>query len=149
MDIGMIVIVVADGVAVVSRCEDSPDGERYVPAHNAMDLAARAAETLTGRGIDLTENGVHLCTDQLQAAAEFPPLRLPDDAAPFRYARETLYPTLSQNEAWPHIHEDMKVRRFLVYRTGIGQEIRTFVSRSEVDALASARASEAAVPGGR
>lgn len=147
MDIGMIVIHLAGGVATVSRCEDAPSGVRLVAALNAPALADQAAQVLLDQKVGLSEDGVYLCTDELQAAADFPPLVLPADAITFGEARKILYPEVSPNTAWQRVHRDMKARRFRVYRVGIGQGIRTYVSRSEIEALAEARAAEGVTAG--
>jgi len=92
MDIGTIVIHLTCGRPVVSRCEDAPTGLHLLPAANAAELAAQATLVLQALGVSRDQDGLYLCSDQLQAAAVFPPLHLPDDAMTYGAARQLLYP---------------------------------------------------------
>lgn len=140
MDIGMIVVQLKEGVALVSRYEAGAEGATLVPAHNAADLTAAAAEVLARQQIALHGEGIYLCTDELQAAATFPPLEQPEDICSLREAERLLYPNATSGLAWEQLHEDMRARRIRTYRVGIGQNMRAFASRADVEALARARA---------
>jgi len=140
MDIGMIVIHLAVGTPVVSRCEQAPTGTRLIAATNAAALAQAAQKVLHGQGVALHEDGIYLCSDQLQALAEFPPLVLPADAISFGDARAILYPDASYNTGWQRVHRDVEAGRLHVYRVGIGQSTRQYVSRADVQKLADRRA---------
>ena len=104
MDIGMIVIQVKDGTALVVRCEEDGAGTRLVPASNTSEIADQAARAVAewfDRTLD--EDGLYLCTDQLQAAAEFSPLPLPTDTITMREAGMLLASNTSQQERWERI----------------------------------------------
>ena len=139
MDIGMIVIHLVGGRAIVSRCEDSPDGLRLIAALNVDDFMAEAAAALIEDSVELDADGIYLCPDQIQAEAQFPPLALPDDVMSYGEARAMLYPDVSVNAGWEQIHADVKARRLRVYRIGVGQSIRRYAVRQEVLALLQSR----------
>ncbi|HMQ30835.1 MAG TPA: hypothetical protein PKD53_08905 [Chloroflexaceae bacterium] len=139
MDIGLIVIQHKEGVAVVSRYEAGAEGATLVLAHNAADLTAAAAEVLARQQIALQGESIYLCTDELQAAATFPPLKQPEDICSLREAERLLYPNATSGLAWEQL-EDMRARRICTYRVGIGQNMRAFASRADVEARARARA---------
>lgn len=136
MDIGMIVIQVRNGVAIVARCETDREGDRLIPASNAEQLANTAARFVVGLGGTLDKDGIYLCSDELQAAAVFAPLELPDDAIPYHAARALLYPDVSPNDAWRLAHEHQKAGRIRVYRVGVATEMRQYVSRAAIVQLA-------------
>lgn len=142
MDIGMIVIHLAGGGAVVCRCEKERAGMRLTPAANAAELAAQAALALADQGVTLDEAGLYLCPDDLQLAAQLPPLTLPADSITFGAARALLYPEASSNTGWQRVHRDVKAGRLRVWRVGIGQDTRQYVSRAEVLGLVERRAAE-------
>lgn len=132
MDIGMIVIHFTGGRPVVSRCEDAPGGTALVPALNAGDLEAHAMRVMHGHGAPLDQDGVYLCTDDLQAAAQFTPLTLPNDAMTFREARQLLYPDVTSNTGWQRVNRDVKAKKLRVWRVGTGPDVRQYLSRAEV-----------------
>lgn len=141
MDIGMIVIHVQDGIAQVARCEEDGAGTRLVPAANAADLADQAARAVAGwfnRTLD--QDGLYLCTDQLQAAAEFPPLPLPTDTITMREAGMLLAPHTSQQERWKQISALRKAATVRIYRVGTGPEVKQYVSRAAVTQFAAQQA---------
>jgi hypothetical protein len=141
MDIGMIVIQVANGTPIVVRCEAGDDGTRPVPAVNAQELVEQAAGCLQAQGVMLDVDGFYLCSDELQSAAHFEPLPLPDDARPYHTARSFLYPDVSPNDAWKLLHEDRKAGRLTVYRIGVGINTRQYVSEAELVRLMEHRKS--------
>jgi hypothetical protein len=145
MDFGMVVIHVTGGRPVVSRCEAAPGGFALVPATNAVELEAQAAQVLAGHGAGLDQDGVYLCTDQLQAAAAFGPFILPADAITYGAARQVLYPEASPNTGWQRVNRDVKAGKLRVWRVGIAQETRQYVSRAEVLALLAERGASAVV----
>lgn len=139
MDIGMVVIHLVGGKAIVSRCDQAPGGLQLVPAGNADTLMAAAAAALVEDGVEMDADGIYLCPDQIQVEAQFPSLVLPADAISYGDARAILYPDVSYNTGWQRIHRDVKARTLRVYRVGIGPSIRRCVSRAEVLALAERR----------
>lgn len=137
MDIGMIAIQVKDGAALVVRCEVDADGsERLTLASNAAQLAEQAARVVAGHGASLDRDGLYLCTDELQAAAQFPPLALPNDAISLREASVLLLPEGTQDERWKRLSALRKARGLRLYRIGIAEGIRLCVSRGDVQRLA-------------
>lgn len=145
MDYGMIVIHVAGGRAIIARCEDVPGGTALVPATNAAELEHQAALVMKDHGAPLSQDGVYLCSNQLQATAEFGPFVLPADAIGFGAARQLLYPDATPNTGWQRINRDVKAGRLRVWRIGIAQETRRYVSRVEVTKLLDERDATAAV----
>lgn len=143
MDFGMIVIHVTGGRPVVSRCEAVPGGVALVSATNAAALEDQAAQVIAGHGASLDQDGVYLCTDQLQAAAQFGPFVLPADAITYGAARQLLYPEASPNTGWQRVNRDVKAGKLRVWRVGIAQETRQYVSRSEVRKLLEERGASA------
>lgn len=143
MDFGMVVIHVTGGRPVVSRCEEVPGGIALVPAANAGELEAEAARVIAGHRATLTQDGVYLCTDQLQAAAQFGPFVLPADAITYGTARQLLYPEASANTGWQRVNRDVKAGKLRVWRVGIAQETRQYVSRTEVLKLLEERGASA------
>lgn len=139
MDIGMIIIHVTGGKPVVSRCEEAPGGMALAPALNAADLEAQAMRVMQGHGATLDQDGVYLCTDQLQAAAQFGPLTLPADAITYAEARQLLYPDVSPNTGWQRVNRDAKAKKLRVWRVGFGQHTRQYLSRAEVVRLLEER----------
>lgn len=139
MDIGIVVIHVTGGRPVVSRCEEAPSGLRLVPAANAADLEAQAAALLHELQAPLDEDGIYVCTNELQAAAQFGPLVLPADAITFGQARALLYPDASVNTGWQRVRRDAKAGTLRLWRIGIGQESRYYLSRAEVLRLVEER----------
>lgn len=141
MDIGMILIQVQDGMAQVVRCEEEGAGTRLVPASNAADLADQAARAVAewfDRTLD--QDGLYLCTDDLQAAAEFSPLPLPTDTITMREAGMLLAPHTSQQERWKQISALRKAATIRIYRVGTGPEVKQYVSRAAVAQFATGRA---------
>ena len=59
-------------------------------------------------------------------------------------ARQQIAPGRDPNATlglvWEQFHEDMRARRIRTYRVGIGQNMRPFASRVDVEDLARARA---------
>lgn len=145
MDIGMIVIHFTGGRPIVSRCEEAPGGMTLVPALNAADLEAQAMRVMQGHGAPLDQDGVYLCTDQLQAAARFGPLTLPADAITYGTARQLLYPDASPNTGWQKVNRDVKAKKLRVWRVGIGQDTKQYLSRAEVLRLLEERTTPATV----
>jgi hypothetical protein len=143
MDFGMIVIHVAGRRPVVARCEAVPGGTALVPAANAAALEDQAAQVLAGHGASLEQDGVYLCTDQLQAAAAFGPFVLPADAITYGAAQQLLYPDASPNTGWQRVNRDVKAGKLRVWRVGIAQETRQYVSRAEVMKLFEERGTSA------
>jgi len=135
IDIGMIVIQVKGGSAIVTRCEFDGDQVQLVPAANAGQLAERAARVVAAQDGTLDEDGCSLCSDELQEAAVFPPLVLPNDAIPYHEARALRYPDVSANDGWRLLHDDQRVDRLRVYRTGVGIATRRFISRATIEGL--------------
>lgn len=140
MDIGMILIQVKDGTAQVVRCEEDGEGKQLVPATNAVELADWAARVVAGFDATLAQDGVYLCTDDLQAAAQFPPLALPADAISLGEAGRLLFPDASQNERWQRLQAMQKARASRVYRVGIAFASRQYVSRGAAMQLAARQA---------
>ena len=132
MDIGMIAIQLGGGVARVVRCEHVGGEVQAVPARNTAALTQAARQALTAQGIALDVDGYYLCPDNLQAAAQFPPLPLPDDAITLGAACRLLYPDVAPNEAWRHFNAQRAHGTLTVYRMGVAQETRQYVSRAEV-----------------
>lgn len=131
MDIGMILIQVQGGTALVVRCEEDGEGGRLLPAANAAELADEAARAVAAWfNATLAGDGLYLCTDQLQAAAQFPPLTLPDDAITLGEAGRLLYPEAPQKERWNRVHEIRTAKTLRIYRVGIAFEMKQYVSRS-------------------
>ena len=144
MDIGTIAIHLANGTPLVSRCEEAPNGVRFVPAMNATQLIDEARRVLAAQGVDLSEDGLYLCPNHLIEAAQFPPLSLPADAITFGTARTILYPDASSNTGWQRVRRDVEAGRLRVYRVGSGLDTTRYVSRAEVMQLAQERATVAA-----
>lgn len=140
MDIGMILIQVKDGVAQVVRCEEDGTGTRLVPASNESEIAGEIARVLSIRGITLDQDGLYLCTDQLQAAAEFSPLPLPTDTITMREAGMLLAPHTSQQERWKQISALREAATVRIYRVGTGPEVKQYVSRAAVMQFAAQQA---------
>lgn len=136
IDIGMIVIQVKDGSAIVAHCEASGDQVQLVPAANVEHLAERAAGVVLAQDGTLDKGGCYLCSDALQEVAVFPPLVLPDDAIPYHEARTLRYPDVSANDGWRLLHDDQRADRLRVYRTGVGITTRRFISRGAIEGLA-------------
>lgn len=131
MDIGMILIQVKDGIALVVRCEKDGDSQRLAPAANAAELAHQVAQAIAGWfNATLDQDGLYLCPDDLQAAAQFPMLSLPTDAIPLSEAGRLLAPDASQNERWEYTHALRKTGALRVYCIGTGKEIKQYVSRA-------------------
>ncbi len=139
MDIGIVVIHVTGGKALVSRCEEAPNGVRLVPAANAADLEPQAATFMQGLNVSFDQDGIYVCSDALQAAAQFAPLTLPADAITYGQARQLLYPDVSVNTGWQRVRRDAKAGKLRVWRTGIGHESRYYLSRAEVLKLVEER----------
>jgi hypothetical protein len=137
MDIGMILIQVKDGTAQVVRCEEDGASTRLVPAANAAELADWAARVVASFGATLDLDGRYLCTDDFQAAAQFSPLALPDDAISLGEAGRLLAPNASQQERWERLQRLQKARALRVYRVGIAFESRQYVSRAVAVQLAA------------
>lgn len=141
MDIGMIVIHVQDGIAQVARCEEDGAGTRLVPAANAADLADQAARAVADWfNATLEQESVYLCTDDLQAAAEFSPLPLPSDTITMREAGMLLAPHTSQQERWEQMSALRKAATIRIYRVGTGPEVKQYVSRAAVTQFAAQQA---------
>lgn len=132
MDFGMIVIHLADGRPIVSRCEEVPGGVALVPAANAPDLEAQAMLVLRDLQADFSRDGMYLCTNELQAAAQFGPFVLPADAITYGAARQLLYPGTTSNTGWQKVNRDVKAGKLRVWRVGVGQDTRQYLSRAEV-----------------
>lgn len=140
MDIGMIVIQVKDGTALVVRCEEESTGTRLVPAANAAELADQATRVVAGCfHATLDQDGVYLCTDELQAAAVFPPLPLPADAITMREAGLLLAPNASPQERWARLSTLRNATTLRIYRLGIAHEIKQYVSRSAAEQFVASR----------
>jgi hypothetical protein len=137
MDIGMILIQVQNGMAQVVRCEEDGAGTRLVPASNTPEIAGEIARVLGIRGITLAMEGLYLCTDQLQAAAEFSPLPLPTDTITMREAGMLLAPHTSQQERWERISALREAATIRIYRVGTGPEVKQYVSRAAVAQFAA------------
>ena len=144
MDIGTIALHVADGTPRVVRCEAAPQGLRLVLALNTALLTEQAQQALAAQGIAGDEDGLYLCPDELQAAAQFPALALPADAITYGTARTILYPDVSTNTGWQRVRRDVEAGHLRVYRVGIGQEMRRYVSRAEVMQRAEAQTAQTA-----
>lgn len=141
MDIGMILIQVKDGTALVVRCEEDGESKRLAPATNAADLADEAARAVASWfNATLEQDGLYLCTDDLQAAAQFPPLPLPDDTITMREAGMVLAPDASQQERWERLGALRKAATIRIYRVGTGPEIKQYVSRAAVTQFAAQQA---------
>src|SRR5262245_21629962 len=145
MDIGTIVIHLSQGTPVVSRCEEAPNGFRFVPATNAAELEDAARRVLTLQGVDLREDGLYLCPTELSEAAQLPPLAVPADAITFGAARAILYPDVSPNTGWQRVRRDVAAGQLRVYRVGNGVDVTRYVSRAQVLRLAQERAANSAV----
>jgi hypothetical protein len=145
MDIGTVAIYLSQGTPLVARCEQAPHGVTFVPAINAADLVDAARRVLELDGVDLREDGLYPCPDELSAAAQFPPITLPGDLITYAAARDMLYPTVdSKNTGLQRVRRDVQAGRLRAYRIGSGLELRQFVSRAQVQALIAARTSVAA-----
>jgi len=141
MDIGMILIQVKDGAAQVVRCEEDGEGKRLVPAANVVELTDQAAEAVAAwfnRTLD--QDGLYLCTDQLQEAAEFPPLVLPADAITLGVAGRMLYPDVPQRERWKRVHELRTAPMLRIYRVGVAQGMTQYISRAAAKQLVAQQA---------
>lgn len=133
MDIGMILIQVLDSTAVVVRCEGDGESTELVPAPNAVDLMDDAARAIAvWFNATLEQDGLYLCTNQLQAAAAFPPLALPADAITMRETGMLLAPDGSQQERWERISALQKADMVRIYRVGIGEKMKQYASRAAV-----------------
>ena len=132
MDIGMIAIQLVGGVVQVVRCEYVDGKVQGVPARNTAALAQAARQALAVQGVAPDADGSYLCPDELQVAAQFPSLPLPDDAITLGAACTLLCPTVTSNEAWRHFNSHRARGAFTVYRTGVAQGTRQYVSRAEV-----------------
>lgn len=139
MDIGQIVVHLAHGVTTIARCDESPHGLRLTPAQNAEHLHEQARDWLVSQEIGLNEDGLYLCSDELQIEAQFPPITLPGDAITYAEARDILYPDLSPNAGWQRVHRDAEGGALQVYRVGSPQRVTRYVSRAQVLALAASR----------
>lgn len=64
---------------------------------------------------------------------------LPADAITYGQARELLYPDASVNTGWQRVRRDAKAGKLRVWRIGIGQDSRYYLSRAEVVKLAEER----------
>jgi hypothetical protein len=144
MDIGTVAIHLSHGTPLVSRCEEAPNGLRFVPATNAAELVDEARRVLALQGVDLSEDGLYLCPDHLIAAAQLPPLSLPADAITFGAARAILYPDVSPNTGWQRVRRDAAAGHLRVYRIGNGLDVTRYVSRAQVMQLAQERAANTA-----
>lgn len=140
MDIGMILIQVQNSMAQVVRCEEDGAGTRLVPASNTSEIAGEVARVLDIRGITLAMEGLYLCTDDLQAAAEFSPLPLPTDTITMREAGMLLAPHTSQQERWKQISALREAATVRIYRVGTGPEVKQYVSRAAVTQFAAQQA---------
>lgn len=132
MDFGMVVIHLVSGKPVVSRCEEVPGGIALVPAMNAVALEAQAMRVLRDLQADFSQDGVYLCTNELQTDAQFGPFVLPADAITYGAARQLLYPETTANTGWQKVNRDVKAGKLRVWRVGIGQDTRQYLSRAEV-----------------
>lgn len=139
MDIGMIIIQVQNGRAVIVRCEEDGDGVKLVPALNAQELEARAVRALSVQEVQLDQDGLYLATDNLQSDAAFPPLPLPKDVISYSAARQVLYPERMGEVGWECLRNDIRAGRLRVYRLGVGFETRQYISHAEVARLARQR----------
>jgi hypothetical protein len=136
MDIGMIYIQVTGGTALVVRCEEHGEDVRLVPAVNAAELADQAARVVAGLGGTLEQDGLYISSDQLQAVAAFPPLPLPADAMGVGEAGRLLWPEASRSERWEQLKAMRNAGAVRVYRVGMGEGMRQFVSWGTVARLA-------------
>lgn len=136
MDIGTVAIYLSHGSPLVARCEDAPQGMRFIPATNAGQLADAAQQVLVAQGVDMHDDGLYLCPNELIETAQFPPLSLPADAVTFGTARSLLYPDVSPNTGWQRVRRDVDAGRLRVYRVGRGLNTTRYVSRAEVVQLA-------------
>ncbi|NJO81560.1 MAG: hypothetical protein HC828_01535 [Blastochloris sp.] len=133
MDIGMVMIHVTNNKAIVSRWEEAQGGIVFIPALNAAALEHQALEVLEQcHHASLDHDGVYLCTDQLQEAAQFPPFSLPADAITYGEARRLLYPDVAPNTGWQRISRAVQARKLRVWRVGIAMDARRYLSRAEV-----------------
>lgn len=141
MDIGMILIQVKDGMAQVVRCEDDGEGKRLVPAANAAELTEQAARAVASWfNATLEQDGLYLCTDDLQAAAQFPPLALPDDAITLGAAGRLLYPDVSQRERRSRVDTIRTAPTLRIYRVGVAFEMTQYISRAAAIQFAAQQA---------
>lgn len=136
MDIGMIYIQVQGGTALIVRREEHGSDVRLVPAPNATELAGQAARVVAGLGGTLDEDGLFICTNELQAAAAFPPLPLPADALGIGEAGRLLWPEASRSERWERLKAMRDARAVRIYRVGLGEAMRQYVSQAVVERLA-------------
>lgn len=132
MDIGMIYIQVQGGTALVVRREEHGSDERLVPAVNAAELADDAARFVADLGGTLAQDGLYISSNQLQAAAAFPPLPLPADALGVGEAGRLLWPDASRGERWERLRALRDAGTVRVYRIGINEGTRQFVSWAAV-----------------
>lgn len=136
MEIGVTLIQVKDGVAQVVRCEEDGAGTRLVPAVNAAELADQAAQAVVaGFNRPLDQDGLYLCTEQLQATAAFPSLPLPADAIGSGEAGSLLWPEASRGERWERLKALRDAGAVRVYRVGRGEGTRRFVAWGTVARL--------------
>lgn len=132
VDIGTIFIQVGDGAALVIRCEEDGDGVRLVPAANTEELAEQTIRAVAELGGTLDEDGLYICTNQLQAAAHFPPLSLPTDAITVGEAGTLLWPDASRAERWERLKTLRNAGTLRVYRAGLSEAMRQYVSQAAV-----------------
>jgi hypothetical protein len=144
MDIGTVAIYLSNGRPLVARCEESPRGMTFVPAANAAALEVAARRVLELDGVDMGEDGLYLCPDELIEAAEFPPITLPGDLIAYTAARQLLYPDATPNTGLQRVRRDVQAGRLQAYRIGSGQAMRQFVSRAQVRQLARNQAAAVA-----
>lgn len=132
----MIYIQVQGGTALVVRREEHGSDVRLVPAPNAAELADQAARFVTTLGGTLEQDGLFICTNELQAAAAFPPLPLPADALGIGEAGRLLWPEASRSERWERLRALRDAGAVRVYRVGMGEAMRQYVSQAAVERLA-------------
>ena len=145
MDVGTIAITLQDGTPLVARCDALPEGLTFVPALNADELVPWARRVLESDGVDMREDGLYLSSNDLSAAARFPPLVLPGDLISYATARELLYPDVARNTGFQRVIRDVSAGRLQTYRIGIGQDMRRFLSRAQVQQLLEERRTSATV----
>ena len=136
MDIGMIYIQVTGGTALVVRREEHGSDVRLVPAPNATELADQAARFVATLGGTLEQDGLYISSNQLQAAAAFPPLPLPADALGVGEAGSLLWPDASRGERWERLRALRDAGAVRIYRVGMGEAMRQYVSQAVVEHLA-------------
>ena len=136
MDTGMISIQVQGGTVLVVRREEHDSDERFVPAVNATELADQAARVVATLGGTLAQDGLYISSNELQATAAFPPLPLPADAMSVGEAGRLLWPEASRGERWERLKAMRDAGAVRVYRVGMGEGTRQFVSWGTVARLA-------------